>query len=233
MIIQIKKGMNDEIRQVAEIHHAILPKSMMTRLGKKFLTEVYYPVCIEDSRFHCFASIYEGRVAGFMTLVTKGGSGGLIMLLFKRPVALLSALSHMVFHNPKACWWSLQIIFHLGLGKKEPLHEIPCELVSSGVLPEFRSAEFVKKTGRRLSRELYLNLVQFMLDHEIPRLKGFTLKQDILTNANVKHLGFKPQFTGRIPGRNPVNELIAYVWEMEEAAKKFGLSPSKSQTQHG
>lgn len=226
MVIKIASDMKKEIFEVADIHHKELPASIMTHMGLDFLANIYYPACIDSPNFHCFAYTYEGRVIGFTSISNGSDTGGLILLLFKYPLKLLVYMATLPFKNFKGFCLTVRTVYHMLFAPKEPLHDVPCEQVSTAILLEFRSLEFFKRTNIRVSRELYMHMLKFLLDNNIEKIKGFSVESDIFVNANVRNLGYEKRFAGLIPNRNPIHRLVGYTWDVKSAAKKFGLVPS-------
>ena len=139
----------------AHLHLALLDFGPMAGLGESFLREICYSDLIRDQLLR--AAIYEvdGRPAALLAYTDRS-------ITFHRQ-ALRSHLGHVVSVLFRSISRSPRVIKNMfravrvilsRRGEKVLGQDPMAEIVAVGVLPEFRSPKFVRKTGRKISEEL-------------------------------------------------------------------------------
>jgi ribosomal protein S18 acetylase RimI-like enzyme len=152
---EVDPGCKEDLRELSRLHMKLLGHGPMAQLGEFFLRRFCYTVLIEEGLLRAALFETEGRPAGFIAYTPWSITfhrrairkhwlyvGFLVVVSFLRDSRLLrpfvKALRLMVSRRSE-----------ITLGS-DPLGEI----VAIGVLPEFRTASFVRQTGLRISEEL-------------------------------------------------------------------------------
>jgi len=144
---EVDPANQDDVAAITRLHLTLLGHGPMARLGELFLRRFCYTVLIKDGLLR--AALYEvdGRPAGFIAYTTRSITFHRIAV--RRHwvyVALLTIIS--VARDPR-------ILLHLLKGIRLTL------------LPEYRSREFVRRTGRRISCELFARTREYFRREKI------------------------------------------------------------------
>jgi ribosomal protein S18 acetylase RimI-like enzyme len=134
----------------------------MAGLGESFLREICYTDLIRDQLLR--AAIYEvdGRPAGLIAYTDRS-------ITFHRQ-ALRSHLGHVVSVLFRSIARSPRVIKNMvrairvilsRRGEKVLGQDPMAEVVAVGVLPEFRSPKFIRKTGLKISEELIVHAARW------------------------------------------------------------------------
>lgn len=137
---------------VADIHCQELPASILSRLGYAFLKEFYYQGLVESKYFKGFVILHEGNVAGFIAISLNPGlifRDLYVRNFFKLSRILLVSILHD-FRIIKQIFLAASFLLHQD--KVEPDAR---EILSFAILNKYRSLEFCRSTGLRLTNELF------------------------------------------------------------------------------
>jgi ribosomal protein S18 acetylase RimI-like enzyme len=114
----------------------------------------YYRTLIEDGLVRCDLYHYRGVAVGFIAY-TKYPSDFMARGLRRHWFYLAALMAGLGLRHPKRLAVMLRVLATMK-GRGSQGGSIPeGEALSFGVLPEYRSSEFVRRTGRRISRELF------------------------------------------------------------------------------
>lgn len=148
-----------EIKRVAWLHNkTLLPSSPIAIFGSSFMEKFYYSRLIKDSLIHCDYYQYDGKIVGFIAY-TKNPSNFLRVGIRKNFFYLSILIIILFCQRPKRLTQILKVSQLERAIKKENKHE--GAILSFGVLSEYRSRNFIYKTGLLISAELFQHTVQF------------------------------------------------------------------------
>lgn len=138
---------------LAMLHTALLAHSPVALLGPHFMTDFYYSVLPRMGLISGVLAYVNDRPAGFI-VVTDDSSGFMQRALRKSFFKVAWVMAWSVVRDPKrlgAVWEALQIMRNLPPASSGP---VAGEILSFGVLPEYRSREFMIKSRLRISQDL-------------------------------------------------------------------------------
>jgi ribosomal protein S18 acetylase RimI-like enzyme len=148
-IIPISKS---HVGAVADIHCQELPASILSRLGYTFLREFYYQGLVESQYFKGFVILHDGEVAGFIAISLEPGR--IFKDLYVRHFFKLSRILLVsILRDYRVI---KQIFFAAGfLLQQDKVEPSAREILSFAILKKYRSLEFCRSTGLRLTNELF------------------------------------------------------------------------------
>jgi ribosomal protein S18 acetylase RimI-like enzyme len=152
-IARLQPGDRAGSEAVARLHAALLPDSPIARLGPHFMGRFYYEALVADQLIGCHMAYVEGAPAGFITLTARPATFMAEGLRRHWP-RLAWVLAREVVSSPRRLG---VMLWTFGLMRRRAAAPVPGEgeLLSFGVLPEFRDMAFVRRTGRRIASELF------------------------------------------------------------------------------
>src|SRR5947208_6975524 len=179
----------------------------MARLGELFLRRFGYGVLLRDGLMRAALFEVDGRPAGFVALTRRS-------ITFHREairrhwayVAWLIALSvvrdpRLVARLLKAARLMFSRRAELNLGR-DPLGEV----LAIGVLPEYRTPEFVHRTAVRIGDELITHVVSYL------RRLGVDRMRMVVEAHNTPALLFYHHLGGRFEPYEHAGEPMVHVW---------------------
>lgn len=148
-IIPISKS---NVGAVADIHCQELPASILSRLGRTFLKEFYYQGLAESQHFKGFVILHEGEVAGFIAISLDPDR--IFKDLYIRNFFKLSRI--LLVSILRDYRIIKQIILAAGfLLQQDKVEPSAREILSFAILKKYRSLEFSRSTGLKLTNELF------------------------------------------------------------------------------
>jgi hypothetical protein len=144
----------ERVEEVADLHQRILPTSPIPCLGKRFMTRFYYPRLLADS--HSFCELYEveGKAVAFISYTCDSQS--LFRNWIRRhSLSLAWHLGVTLCSAPQTLKTMIQALQLVRQHREETTEKIPAEILSFGVLPEYRSLEFFQRTRKKIANELF------------------------------------------------------------------------------
>lgn len=203
----IDPGSRRDVASITRLHLQLLGHGPMARLGELFLRRFCYTVLVRDGLLR--AALYEvdGRPVGFIAYTTRSITFhrtairchwawvvSLIALSVLRDPRLLSRLLKAV-----RLMFSRRAELHLG---QDPLAEV----LAIGVLPEYRTPEFVRRTGLRIGQELVAHAASYF------RRAGITRMRMVVEAHNKPALLFYHSLGGRFEPYEHAGEPMVHVW---------------------
>ncbi len=159
------------VGQVAQLHATLLPGSPIPRLGSRFMRRFYYRSLVADDLIHCQISYVAGRPAGFITC-TAQPARFMAEGLRRHWLQLGWVMLGEVLADPRrlvVIFWTLN---YMRRRPGRPHDPGEGEILSFGVLPEFRTSAFVQQTGRRIAGELFASARAFFAASGISRYRA-------------------------------------------------------------
>lgn len=152
---------------VSALHERLLGGSPVVQLGPQFMRRFYYRKLVQDGLIRCELCYVNEKPAGFIAY-TRRATDFLGQGIRRHWLYLSFLMLSIILRSPR----HLQVILRtLGMMQKRsaiPGKQYDAEALSLGVLPEFRSREFVQGTGRRLSAELFDRARAYFREKGIP-----------------------------------------------------------------
>lgn len=231
MIILIKKLNYGHIVDVSYILQEALPSSVPAILGFEFLSRFYFKNIIKTDKIFGLVYEYNNKILGYITYSIYSGSI-LLNIIKKNFIPLCLLLIKEIIKNPRKIKIILTLNFLL-FQQKKILPQIHPEIVSFGVLPEYRTSyldksigkvkktEFYKKHNIKVAEELLIAALKNLNKLGAKEIKIVTEKNNIASNkfyskycqpvaVNFKFLG---------------SEICAYKLQIKNILKKFNKSP--------
>ncbi len=142
-----------DIPELERVQAATLPGSLPQAFGPRFF-RVYMEALLADSRFFGDGFFWDDRMAGFLTY-TSDSSALFRTALRRRFLAFATAAARGSLTSPTRMASALGALAGVLTAGREPGSDVLAELLSYGVLPEFRrSSAFFTEQGIHVSREL-------------------------------------------------------------------------------
>lgn len=155
-----------QVQEVSRLHEKLLPESPVVRLGLTFLESFYYKKLVAERLVWCDLYYHDGVAAGFIAYTDQPKDFMSCGLRHHWPW-LAIVLAGSVARNPARSKTILQVLAMMRSRKQELPGGARGEILSFGVLPDFRGVEFIRRTGRRISRELFESAKEFFRQRNI------------------------------------------------------------------
>jgi ribosomal protein S18 acetylase RimI-like enzyme len=147
---------------LAALHAVLLPRSPLTKLGQRFMERFYYKVFPREGLIFGAMAYVDGCPAGFIA-ATNDSNGFMPKMIRCHWFRVVWTLAVSIALSPNRfapVWEALSIM----LSRKPADPPGPDgEILSLGVLPEYRAAEFRDGTGLALAADL--------MDYAVKRLR--------------------------------------------------------------
>lgn len=199
MIIKLD-GRDPQLAEaVYEMHRSL--GSPVTALGKRFAVDFYYGLMVREGLVGCHVYLHEDQPVGFSAYT--GNSNGMFSRgIAAGPFTLARALGLGLLQKPSRIKTMLAIARQFGNMDREPVYDIPAEMLSMVVLEEYRSAQFVKETGLRITNELFEATMNRLEAEGASGIKMFVDRGNLLAHVLYLRYGFKVEAETRQRGRD-------------------------------
>jgi hypothetical protein len=197
-----------QVQEVSQLHAKLLPDSPVVGLGSTFLESFYYKTLVADSLVWCDLSYHDGVAAGFIAYTDRPKDFMSRGLRHHWPwLAMLLAGS--VARHPTRGKTILQVLAMMRSRKQELPGGTGGEILSFGVLPAFRGMEFTRRTGRRISMDLFDSASEFFRGRNIQsfRMLVAASNREALLFYHALGCTFEP-----LPGRNGKTVQVTYTF---------------------
>ena len=197
---------------VSELHAALLPHSPVALLGPRFMTNFYYQNLMRDELILGMVALIDKRPAGFM-IATADANGFMMAGIRRHGFRLAAVLLSGLIASPRriaSVWEALSIMRHMPPPEKE---ERIAELLSFGVLPEFRSPAFIRSTGIHIARDLLHETMKLLEAQGVDTVRSLVDEDNTAAKLFYHGAGWRP---GRasVPGwKQPV---VEFLWRREQ-----------------
>jgi ribosomal protein S18 acetylase RimI-like enzyme len=151
------------VRDLSRLHGTLLPASPVALLGAPFMEWFYYRWLPADGLMVGAIAYVDGNPAGFVA-ATPDSAGFMRLAVRRRWLRLFAAMTLTVTLRPGAVRSLLAAARVLRERKPTMSAQSLGEILSMGVLEEYRTQRFVAESGLRLSLDL--------LDHAVRRLQA-------------------------------------------------------------
>ena len=165
------------VADVARLHAGLLSESPIVGLGPAFMRRFYYRKLVEDGLVAVSIYYCKGVAAGFIAY-TGHSSTFMAEGLRRHWFCLSLVLAGSVLRDPRRFRGIIWTLNHMRKQRSAPRESPPGELLSFGVLSEYRTAAYIRQTGRRISLELYDHAIAYFRDHGIPMFRAVVEKSN-------------------------------------------------------
>ncbi len=201
------------VEEIVRLHSLLLPQSPVARLGPAFMRRFYYQQLIRDGLVCADLYYSDGIAAGFIAY-TKHAADFMAKGLQRHWLRLAGVVAGAILRRPLLLGEILRVFLLMRRRKQQSDSVLPAEILSFGVLPAYRSAEFVRRTGQRISLELFESARDYFDRHNLPSLRMLveTENRQALLFYHALGCEFRPQVDKAaktvevIYTRNPVPE---------------------------
>jgi ribosomal protein S18 acetylase RimI-like enzyme len=194
---------------LARLHGELLPHSPVALLGPEFMSRFYYRQLPRLGLIFGQIAYVNEQPAGFI-VATDDSSGFMQRAVRSRFFTIAATMATSILRDPKrlgAIWEAVQIM--RGLPAAQEGHAVG-EILSFGVLPAFRSRDFMVRSRLRISQDL-LNAVVEQLRHRGVAAARVIVDADNL-EARLFYLG-----NGWQPGLDAVpgwrKKTVEFIWQ--------------------
>jgi len=168
----IKPGDQEDLATIAQLHMALLHFGPMSGLGKLFVREICYGVHLQDGLLRVGLYEINERPVGFVAYTSRS-------ITFHRK-ALRShwlyatwVLVISIVVDPRRLprlLRALRVVF--SRRAEQNLEQDPLgEIVAIGVLPDYLTPEFVRRTGLQVSEELVVHVLSYFQQKGLRRMR--------------------------------------------------------------
>ena len=193
----ITKLTPDWIRSVSEAHVTLDPTAFLSQpkeIGVHFRERIFYPAVLSHPQ--SFVWIYKvgDRLAGYI-VGTKDTSDFYQYLKSFRPFRLSLLIAKASLKNPKL----LVQCFHLRRKFNQPSQEqfAAAEIISLGVLPEFRTKEFEQAAGTHVADHLFQKGIMSFKELNVKKFQVSTIETNEPANIFYREHGCERAGTTR------------------------------------
>lgn len=171
--------------ELAALHAELLPQSPLSRLGRRFLAQAYYGMLAEDGLIFGAVAYAGGEPAGFICATMD--SGGLLRAALRRHffgLAVVFGRTVLAAPGRLAAVWEIGRIMWF-----RPRLACAGEILSLGVLPRYRGAEFAHRTGRRIASDLMAHVMARFQERGIPAIRAIADHDNAVAHNFYRHHG--------------------------------------------
>lgn len=167
----IRRLTPDDIDALLGIQETTLPDTMAARLGDRF-NLLYFRSVLEESL--CFVDGYysHGRLVGFLAY-SPAASEMLRRVVRRNQMRFVGATAAGLLVSPSSLGVVLRIVMAILVRVPEPGSEIEAEMLSMGVLTDFRGRQEVDGRTVRVAHELVQHAFSVLRSNGARRVKAF------------------------------------------------------------
>lgn len=163
-------GCADRSEDLKNLHGQLLGHSPVALLGPDFMARFYYRALPRLGLICGQVAYVDDKPAGFI-VATHDSSGFMQSAIRQQWLRIAAVMAWSVLRSPSrlgAIWEAVQIM--RGLPPAEP-GQPNGEVLSFGVLPEFRSRDFMLRTRLRISQDLLKGTLQQLHERSADRVR--------------------------------------------------------------
>jgi len=178
-----------DIKSVSSLHRILIPDSPVVIFGPAFM-EFYYSKLLEDGMLYCDLYDYNGEIAGFISY-SKNSSSFFRLGLNAYFLNLIFLIGLSIIQKPSRITGILKTLRLKNFMNKMNVSE--GTICSFGILPKYRNRNFIRKTGIRISHDLFDRAVQFFRDQNFQKINILVLPDNKETLLFYHSVGCKLQ----------------------------------------
>lgn len=194
-------------RDLARLHAALLPESPIPLLGTRFMEGFYYSTLPANGAIRGAVAYVDGQAAGFIVVTDDDGFMAAALRRHLLRIGWLVGVSVLLAPRRVAyAWEAVQLMRTAGPAERESGGQI----LSFGVLPEFRDLRFVRRTGLKIGVDLLNKGVDVLRARGVRRIRAAVHRDNLEAQLFYRGQGWRVTRRG-LPGwRVPAVELA---WE--------------------
>ncbi len=126
----------DDLERLLAVQAVTLPDTMSARFGPRF-NALYHRAMLREELYYCDGYFSDGQLVGYLSYTAD--TFQLLRVTFRRhAAAFVATLAGSLVTQPRRAALLLRIVRLMWVRRPEPAQEIGAELLSIGVLPDFR-----------------------------------------------------------------------------------------------
>jgi ribosomal protein S18 acetylase RimI-like enzyme len=195
-------------QDLAKLHRQLLPNSPISLLGPLFARSFYYKLLPPQGLIFGAVAYVDQQPVGFI-VGTDDAENFMRVALRRHWPYLVWIVGISVLQNPiprlGAVWEALQIMHHL---PTLTISDREAELLSFGVLEEYRFSRFGLQSGHHVSLDLFHNIIQQITAKTMSSIRVIVDVDNVPARSFYKKTGWQLR-RSNIPGwRIPCVELV-------------------------
>lgn len=195
----------------AALHRELLAHSPVVLLGRPFGERFYYKTLVQEGYIRGLVAYVDGVPAGFV-VATTDSAGFMGKALRRHPFRIGWLLGLSVLRDPRrlgALWEAWRIM----RGQQAPVTQDAAEILSFGVLPEFRDRKFFQQTGIKISLDLMDAMICELSGDGVDTIRVVVDEDNLQARLFYQAAGFA--LAGQhVPGWRKVT--VEYVWRASD-----------------
>lgn len=155
-VIQFNQNAPARVADLAYMHEQLLPRSPVVKLGRDFMENAYYDLLIREGLVFGAVAYVDGKPAGF-NCCTDDPEGFMQVAIGRHWPYICASILSALIRSPKRIA-ALYEGWRVMAGRQRPpaeLDEKGGELLTTCVLPEYRSRSFYRETRLRIGEDLW------------------------------------------------------------------------------
>jgi ribosomal protein S18 acetylase RimI-like enzyme len=195
-------------KALAQLHRQMLPRSPISLLGQQFAQKVYYGLLPKQALIVGAVAYVNAQPIGFIAATTRPQDFMQIALrrhlVYIGTVIAIPTLIHP-FKRIRAIWQALTIMQHL---PASTISEDEAELLSLGVVPEYRYTALGKQIGHHVARDLLQVVVDQLASRDQMTIRAIVDQDNIAAQVFYQRSGWQVR-QNSVPGwQVPSMELV-------------------------
>jgi ribosomal protein S18 acetylase RimI-like enzyme len=195
-------------QDLAKLHLAVLPNSPISLLGEQFARSFYYKLLPKQGLIFGAVAYMNQQPVGFIA-ATHSPNGFMQQGLKRYFLNLVGIVALSVLTNPiqrlPAIWEAWQIMQSL---PEMEIAECEGELLSFGVLPEYRFSTFGRRSGYHIAADLLNTIVKPMQEHGISSVRAIVDADNGPARSFYRKTGWQLRQRPTLGWRVPSIELV-------------------------
>lgn len=196
-----------DVRAITQLHLKLLGHGPMARLGELFLRRFCYHTLIRDGLMKVALYEVDGQPAGFIAYTTHSMTFHRIAIRRHLPY-VVSLMAVSILRDPRVVLRLLKALRLMGSRRAElDLGRDPIgEVLAIGVLPEYRTPQFIRRTGVRIGEQLIAHVRSYLERAGVERMRM------VVEAHNTPTLLFYQSLGGRFEPYEQAGEPMVQVW---------------------
>lgn len=174
------------VRAAAQLHQRVLPDDLLSRLGVAFMERYLYRRVLASSSALGYVYVYDQQVVGYITGTIN--SQAFYRLNWREQITLPLFMLLSLARRPALAAEVKEALEFSRL--KGTLTYIKSEIASVGVLPDYRSPAFFKRTRLNISTELHRHILRELRVRNAKEVFGIFRAENTLAILTYQNLGF-------------------------------------------
>ena len=184
------EGLPPAAHAIAALHWELLPDSPATRFGHRFLERFHYGSLPDKGLISGSVAFVDQVPAGFVA-VTGDSDGFMVRALLKSWPALIQTAPLVLGHLGRASKAGIESLRILVSRSRDKASAPIGEILSFGVLPAYRSQEFVNRSGHQIAHDLFDNAISDLEAAGVGRARAVIDADNLLAQVFYQSRGWR------------------------------------------